>query len=168
MTAHDGFLARWSRLKRDGGGAPPAAPATTPPAPLPELDTLNFEADFTGFLRQEVEEAVRRVALKKLFHSGPFNVMDGLDTYIDDYSIPDPIDEATLRSLVQARGLLFDADPAQDGDAAETAALPAAATPAVLPKLPADMSTVTSNPDVIEADPAANAGPNPGEIHVLA
>ena len=118
MTMHDGFLARWSRLKRQGGAAPAAAAPQAVP-PLPELDTLNFEADFTGFLRQEVEEAVRRVALKKLFHSGPFNVMDGLDTYIDDYSKPDPIPEAMLKTLKQANRLLFPeekaADPAAEG-----------------------------------------------------
>lgn len=167
MTAHDGFLARWSRLKREGGAAPAPVPtAQEPLPPLPELDTLNFDADFTGFLRQEVEEAVKRVALKKLFHSGPFNVMDGLDTYIDDYSIPDPIDEATLRSLVQARGLLFDADPAPDGDAAaaDTAALPMATNP--------DMPNAMTNVDVIEADPDpdpdSSAEPGAGETHVPA
>lgn len=135
MTAGS-FLARWSRLKRQGGAAPAAAAAPQPAPPLPELDTLNFDADFSGFLRREVEEAVRRVALKKLFHSGPFNVMDGLDTYIDDYSIPDPIDEATIRGLAQARGLLFD-DPAQDGEAAAPAA-EAAALPAATPDAGAD------------------------------
>lgn len=154
MTTSDRFLTRWSRLKRQGGAAPAAAAAAPP---LPALDTLDFDADFSGFLRQEVEEAVRRVALKKLFHSGPFNVMDGLDTYIDDYSIPDPIDGATLRGLVQARGLLFDDDPARDGEAAgpaaETVALPAAATPDV---------------DVIVTAPAASAEPNAGDAHVLA
>lgn len=128
-----GFLSRWSRLKRQGGAAPAAVAAAPPPAPLPSIDALNFDADFTGFLRQEVEEAVRRVALKKLFHSGPFNAMDGLDTYIDDYSIPDPIDDECISGLIQARGLLFDELPAADGDgagpAAKIAALPAAETP---------------------------------------
>lgn len=111
------FLSRWSRLKRQGtAGELATVPVTAnnlstaslPAAPLPDTDTLAFSDDFTGFLRQEVEETVRRVALKKLFHSAEFNVMDGLDTYIDDYSIPDPLDEATLRSLNHARELIFD------------------------------------------------------------
>ena len=29
--------------------------------------------------------------MKKLFSDPHFNVMDGLDTYIDDYGKPDPI-----------------------------------------------------------------------------
>lgn len=106
--AREDFFSRWSRLKRKGGEAPAAAVAKAPPAPLPELDQLGFNDDFSGFLRQEVEERVKRLALKKLFHSSQFNVMDGLDVYIDDYTIPDPIDAATLRTLHQARGLLFD------------------------------------------------------------
>jgi hypothetical protein len=66
-----------------------------------------------------VDESVRRVALKKLFADPHFNVMDGLDVYIDDYSKPDPIPAALLRSLNQARGLrLFDdEDEAARGDA---------------------------------------------------
>ena len=36
-------------------------------------------------------EDVRRAALKKLFSDPRFNVMDGLDVYIDDYSKTEPI-----------------------------------------------------------------------------
>lgn len=158
MTTSHGFLSRWSRLKREGGPATAAAgtAAVAPsPAPLPALDTLNFDADFSGFLRQEVEEAVKRVALKKLFHSGPFNVMDGLDTYIDDYSIEDPIDAATVRGLAQARGLLFD-DLAEEGGAAAAAA----PEPAALPPAPA--------PQTVGADATPATTPHPGETHVAA
>ena len=47
--------------------------------------------------------SVTRTALKKLFSDPRFNVMDGLDVYIGDYSKPDPIDPAIVRTLVQAR-----------------------------------------------------------------
>ncbi len=114
------FLSRWSRLKRMGGEAPAAAIDKAPPAPLPALDQLGFDDDFSGFLRQEVEERVKRLALKKLFHSSEFNVIDAMNDYIDDYTIPDPIDAATLRTLHQARGLLF--DTASDGVDVATAA----------------------------------------------
>lgn len=153
MTTSPGFLSRWSRLKREGGGATAAAGVETV-APLPALETLNFDADFSGFLRQEVEEAVKRVALKKLFHSGPFNVMDGLDTYINDYSIEDPIDAVTVRGLAQARGLLFDDLAAEDGAAA------AAPEPAALAPAPA--------PQTVGADTTPATAPNAGEAHVAA
>ena len=50
-----------------------------------------------------VDESVKRGALKKLFSDPRFNVMDGLDVYIDDYSKPDPIDPAIVRTLAHAR-----------------------------------------------------------------
>jgi hypothetical protein len=48
--------------------------------------------------------------MKKLFTDPHFNVMDGLDTYIDDYGRADPIPKSVLRQMVQARmlGLLDD------------------------------------------------------------
>ena len=82
------------------------------PAPKPELppvDSLQgLASEYQDFLRPEVDEKLRQSALKKLFHDPHFNAMDGLDTYIDDYSKPDPIPEAMLRTLEHAKGLLFD------------------------------------------------------------
>jgi hypothetical protein len=47
--------------------------------------------------------------MKKLFADPHFNVMDRLDTYIDDYTVPDPIPAAMLRSMNGAKLLgLFD------------------------------------------------------------
>jgi Protein of unknown function (DUF3306) len=85
---------------------PAAEPATspTPAAPaLPPVDSLTFESDFTAFLKPDVDESLKRLALKKLLHDPRFNVMDGLDTYIDDYSKPDPIDPDVVKQLMQAR-----------------------------------------------------------------
>ena len=97
-------LKRWSARKRAAAAAPDAvaAPAATPqPAaaskvadeqasaapdpPLPPVESLTFDSDFTPFLRPDVDEAVKRAALKKLLRDPRFNVMDGLDVYIDDY-----------------------------------------------------------------------------------
>lgn len=98
------FLERWSRLKKA------AAEASTAEVPDAEalLAQLGPDSDFTVFLREEVSEAVRRQAMKTLFADPHFNVMDGLDVYIDDYSLADPIPESMLATLNQARGLLFD------------------------------------------------------------
>lgn len=87
--------------------APPAPPAAAAPAPLPPVDSLRFDDDFAAFMKPEVDPSLRRAALKKLFADPRFNVMDGLDVYIDDYSKPDPIDPSVVAQLVQAR-YLFD------------------------------------------------------------
>jgi hypothetical protein len=96
------FLRRWSRLKRQV----PAKPEVSAPD-LPALDSLNFESDFGAFMRAKVDEGVRRAALKKLFNDPRFNIMDGLDVYIDDYSKEDPIPPGMLAQLQHARTTLF-------------------------------------------------------------
>jgi len=118
-TPAERFLARWSRLKRSGGDVAAVAPVPAGTAPaaapgaaaLPDPEKLAFDDDFRAFLGREVKESLRRVALKKLFHAPQFNVMDGLDVYVDDYTIASPIDEATMRQLVHARDMLFGDPP---------------------------------------------------------
>jgi hypothetical protein len=113
MADSGSFLARWARLKREAAEAAAQAPAAVPPAdaqtaePLPPLESLDFGSDFSGFLRAKVEESVKRAALKKLFHSPHFNEMDGLDVYIDDYNLSEPVPEAMLAGLAHARDMLF-------------------------------------------------------------
>jgi hypothetical protein len=100
------FLTRWSRLKHKAVEEKKTEPAKAPdqqPAELPPVDSLTFESDFAAFLKADVEESVKRAALKKLLHDPRFNVMDGLDTYIDDYTKTDPIDPAIVRTLAHAR-----------------------------------------------------------------
>ena len=130
-------LRRWSRRKLDAARATPhaqASPAATaPPEPrpmppgaaaaaaagdapapvagaLPPIGTLTFDSDFTAFLQPKVDEALKRNALRTQFRDPRFNVMDGLDVYIDDYSVPDPISAEMVRALVQARDIF---DPPQ-------------------------------------------------------
>ncbi len=140
MSAQDKepFLSRWSRRKLESvkeevapkpaaPGAPSAAaaPAAVKPAAkteLPSVDSLRgLASEYRDFLRPEVDEKLRQAALKKLFRDPHFNAMDGLDVYIDDYSKPDPIPEAMLRTLAHAKGLLFDEEKpeAQPGEPAE-------------------------------------------------
>ena len=122
----DDFLSRWSRLKREArkGGEtptaerPPAAPppaaavsagapaaAAEPPAPLPPVESLTPESDFAPFMKAEVDPGTRRQALKTLFQDPRYNVMDGLDTYIADYSLPDPLPEGWLEKMNQVARL---------------------------------------------------------------
>ena len=124
MSERDGFLARWSRRKHDAvaGRAPeelpparavePAATAPVPqdvqppaPPPLPPVESLTIESDFTPFMAKEVDPELKRSALKALFRDERFNVMDGLDVYIDDYSKPAPIPPEWYERMTQLAGL---------------------------------------------------------------
>jgi hypothetical protein len=106
-------------------------PANTQPAPtLADVAGLSPLSDYTRFVAEGVAPEVKNAALKKLFTDPHFNVMDGLDTYIDDYGKPDPLPSGMLRQLAQSKLLgLFD-DEEQAGDAA--AGLPSPLAPAAL------------------------------------
>ena len=88
--------------------APEAAPGHGDP--LPPVESLTIDSDFSPFLQPKVDDALKRQALKQLFRDPHFNVMDGLDIYIGDYSQPDPIEPDIVRQMVQGR-YIFDPPP---------------------------------------------------------
>jgi len=112
LQGHEPFLDRWSRRKAEAKReAPPAtreqdAAAKAPPPDLPPVEKLTFDSDYRAFFHPKVSEDARRAALKKLFSDPRFNVMDGLDVYIDDYSKSEPIPPAMMAGLRQAQKIL--------------------------------------------------------------
>lgn len=141
----DGFLGRWAQRKqavREGkpiaepvvavaspappvsarsepvAVAPEAGPAVEPPPPPPTLQdaqALTPQSDFRRFVAADVDPEVRNAAMKQLFTDPHFNVMDRMDVYIDDYSIPDPLPQSMLRQMASAKFLnLFDDEEEKD------------------------------------------------------
>ncbi len=91
--------------------AVPAA-VVPPPPTLADVAQLTAESDYTRFVAPGVDSGVKNAALKKLFTDPHFNIMDGLDTYIDDYGLPDPLPAGMLRQMAQSHALgLFADDP---------------------------------------------------------
>lgn len=97
----------------------PQEPAQKSPENPPEKKALTLadarlltkDSDFKPFMAGDVTPDVRNAAMKQLFADPHFNVMDGLDIYIDDYSKSDPIPEGMLRQMTSAKFLnLFDDD----------------------------------------------------------
>lgn len=181
----EGFLSRWSRLKRGSrdepraadDGAPadrvapnvpaaaaapaelskPQAAASTrvvpgsaqradethpvgpdsPAAPvLPPIESLTPASDFKPFMQAGIDAATRNAALKRLFADPQFNVMDGLDVYIDDYGKTEPIPSQMLGQLLDehatqlADRLLEAAPPGNEIAAVAAEPDPAAREPA--------------------------------------
>lgn len=159
----DAFLSRWSRRKqaaRRGEALPepvateaPAAiqppPIPEPPAELPPVDTLKgLESDYRAFMSPQVDASTRSAALRRLFSDPHFNVMDGLDIYIDDYSIEDPIPNAMLKMMSGARTLgLFD----DDEEKKQAAVAPSSEA------IPASEAAVLGTDPTTAADAAAHA-----------
>jgi hypothetical protein len=115
----------------------PAAPATSGREPLPPVESLTSESDFTRFMAPDVDGDVRRNALKTLFSDPRFNVMDMMDVYVDDYSKPDPLPESWLGKLEQMSRLGDRAGRDREEEArrkAEKEAADAAATASAVEK----------------------------------
>ncbi len=53
---------------------------------MPDIDSLDDDSDYSGFLSPGVSEALRKQALRRMFHSAAFNVCDGLDDYDEDFT----------------------------------------------------------------------------------
>ena len=140
MAADDSFFSRWSRQKAQAKGqpptdAPPPSVAAVPPPPEPEVPApvsadsptpstdpaaptlddvaqLTPQSDFAPYMGRTVSKVVKNAAMKKLFADPHFNVMDGLDIYIDDYSIPSPLSPEDLKNMVAAQFIKLVDDPA--------------------------------------------------------
>ena len=188
-------LSRWSRRKHEAaraaqqdaaeaGTLPPAAGTAAPvgasvptvapappvaapaPEPLPPVESLTPDSDFAPFLQPKVDEATKRAALKKLFTDPRFNVMDGLDVYVDDYAQPDPMPTGMLDKLARVYdAIVGDDEPAATGrrgapaalaDTAEAAPLPAPSAPAA--SRSADEVAAVSTPLTPALSPQAGRG----------
>jgi hypothetical protein len=138
----EAFLERWSRLKREQRAATDEAqpPAAAPAAgaaqaeapPLPPVESLTPDSDFSAFMHPKVPELMRRTALKKLFQDPRYNVVDMFEAYWEDYTKGEGIPTELLEKLDQARRHVFggrqeEAPAPQAGeDAARAADEPAA------------------------------------------
>lgn len=169
--------------QRPGGIA--SSPEAQEPA-LPTLDDvqdLTPSSDFQSFMRQGVPGEVRNAAMKKLFTDPHFNVMDGLDIYIGDYTQADPLPAGMLEKMVGAELLnLFPAkappdkvltdaqeNPEQSPDAPEGSSLVAQSPPSPTtsalqptPALQAFEPTEHDHPDLQLQPNHAPASPSSG------
>lgn len=127
----DGFLGRWSKRKAgkqdeiaeksaEATPAPAVIPASPdsealPPASLEDVEKIDrFAPDFSAFMKPDVDPAVQQAAMKKMFTDPHFNIMDGLDIYIGDYSKPDPLPPGMLERMVQSDMLNLFRKPADE------------------------------------------------------
>ncbi len=175
----EGFsLRRWSRRKLEAANVatPPSVPAAAAPAPpdadavaappvvvpaptevneppaLPAVESLTHDSDFSAFMQPKVDEVVKRAALKKLFTDPRFNVMDGLDIYIGDYTQPDPMPEGMLAKLGKVYAAVTKEEEAKEPLAAPEPPMASAESP----------SAPTIPPDTAPAKTAAEEGDDPG------
>jgi hypothetical protein len=181
VSDDDSFFSRWSRRKaqvRSGepvvepvspapaavapvpaavplAPEPPEAEAQVPPPPtLEDAQALTPASDFSRFVAKGVSPEVRNAAVKKLFADPHFNVMDGLDIYIDDYSKPSPLSAADMAKMVSAQFLKLVDDP-EDRDKKTLATDPVVAPEATATDASAEpppATEATRAPDAAEPE----------------
>jgi hypothetical protein len=172
-VSDENFLSRWSRKKKEStsttatagptadvapsqeGAQSPALAAEAPveaPPPLPPIESLTSESDFAPFMKAEVDPGLKRQAFKKLIEDPRYNIMDGLDVYIDDYSKADPLPEGWLEKMNAVRYLgIFkpaaeepEATPAAETEQATQLQNPLAEQPLALPQACAPADTLAA------------------------
>nr|WP_257022494.1 DUF3306 domain-containing protein [Pigmentiphaga litoralis] len=135
-----------------------------PPLPtLADVAKLTADSDYSVFMAKGVAPEVKNAAMKKLFSDPHYNIMDGLDIYIDDYSSPEIMPQSMLRKMASARvlNLFTDEDEAKavaaDQAAAELAAAEVAAAQAATPASTPTPGTVTdeSGSNLLPIEPTA-------------
>jgi hypothetical protein len=131
-------IGRWSRLKREARDAerektqvdapPPAeeaeaaAAAEDPTAGLPDIETLDRDSDYTGFLRAGVPEEMTRRALQKLWRSDPVLAnLDGLNDYDEDFVAEMKEGVAIMRRVAEEEARKLERELAAGDDAREKA-----------------------------------------------
>lgn len=190
----EGFFDRWSRRKQQvrEGEVPPPEPLAavpvepaalvetpgprpdlapqgegeTPPPTLADAEALTIDSDFKPFVARNVAPEVKNAAFKKLFADPHFNVMDGLDTYIDDYSQSTPVPESVLRQMASAKFLnLFEEEESKEdpethapADVAQSMPAEEVPSPPVADAQPASQETDDHHADLrLQQDDAPRA-----------
>jgi hypothetical protein len=110
QDSKESVISRWSRRKLEADQLAPvveesapmeteadlnaadqvAAEAEAKPvltdADMPDIESLDENSDFSGFMSTGVSDELRNLALRKLFKAPLFNIRDGLDEYDEDYT----------------------------------------------------------------------------------
>lgn len=130
-TAKEGFSSRWSRRKQQvkleqdtryaNTDEPLEQPATKEALAeqarleklaqlntlkdedMPDISSLDENSDFSQFMSNNVSEALRKIALRKLFQGETYNIRDGLDEYDGDYTSFEKLDPGTITADMKYR-----------------------------------------------------------------
>ena len=129
----------------------PGLAIATEPAALPSLDSLTPQSDFSPFMAGNVDVQLRNQAMKKLFTDPHYNVMDGLDIYIDDYSVEIPLSIDVIRqmNISKTLGLFDDEEKSAEAsvDVAATAPQLDAGDESGVPQPPSEIDTIVALPE---------------------
>ena len=92
---------------------------TDPEADLPDIEQMDYDSDYRGFLSEGVSDKLRNKALRRLWRSNPILAsVDGLDDYDEDYTDAAMVITGMKTAFDAVRGY---APPPEEEDAKEPA-----------------------------------------------
>jgi hypothetical protein len=169
----DNFISRWSRRKQEAGRDSALSEEKTPiadviaeeplltDADMPAIESLTEDSDYSGFLSPKVSEALRKQALRKLFHSPGFNVRDGLDDYdgvytefekLGDIVTADMRHQLEMEAQRRARQLAEDESVENNEEIEVAAVTPASDVTTETEEVPGDIEIEQSIDDIGDAE----------------
>lgn len=159
-NAQEGSLTTQAKL---GTTADISEPVVPPPTEA-DLQAVEQGGDIKAFLVDKVSQDLKNKAFKALFSRPEFNVMDGLDIYIDDYSKFTPLSQEDIGKMTFSKQLLSrpDLDLPKTGDIQEN-------LQALMDKVPEAEKSPEPVPDYHHPDESADqsAEENPDSIRVI-
>ncbi len=93
------------KVLKDSEATVPLAKTSEAMPTLEDVLKLTKDSDFSAYVKPGIDPQVQQAAMQKLFSDPRYNIMDGLDIYIDDYSKPDPIPLDMLKKMNQSKML---------------------------------------------------------------
>ncbi|ABI56631.1 DUF3306 domain-containing protein [Alkalilimnicola ehrlichii MLHE-1] len=121
---------------------------------MPPLETLGASSDLSCFWSRGVSEALRHAALRQVFRSPKYNVVDTLCEYSGDYTRYEPLGEVVTHDMKRQIARLAERERERERARAEEAEAPAGAEEAV------------ADSEERAPGPAAEAGETPVAEHV--
>ena len=167
----ESVLSRWSRRKLEADQLAPAAGESVSPdaeaslampameevdaveipaltdADMPDIESLNEDSDFSGFMSSGVSDELRNLALRKLFKAPVFNIRDGLDEYDEDYTYFEKLGDIVTCDMKHQ--IEMQAQKLREAEAAEAAA---AEDDEIAEIADDDMQAMESSEDEVEAE----------------
>jgi len=124
METQDGLVVEQSAVADTDPDTEVPDISDQPPPDLPDVETLNADSDYTGFLGENVPADVAKMALRKLWRSDPVLAnVDGLNDYDEDFSKVGMVSEVVKTAYRIGKGYLTDAEiegaAAEDGEDVE-------------------------------------------------
>jgi hypothetical protein len=127
-VVEDGTTALPAEAASDGDVAPDQKEGDTtevpsPEADLPDVETLNYESDYHGFMAEGVSEDLRNRALRRLWRSNPILAnIDGLNDYDEDFTDAALVKPGMKTAFDAIRGYASDKEDAKEDEGATSVA----------------------------------------------